>query len=120
MFARDLRRAGFSARTIPDRDGVDTVRSADLLVLGADAVAADGSVVHKVGTRALAEAAARSGIGVVVIAGRSKFTGRSAPRKHLPPGFDRTPARWISEYWTDAGPQPGRRSLPRGARPPSH
>ena len=118
-FAKDLRRAGLSARVIPDRAGPTTVATADLVLIGADAVFSDRSVVHKVGTRSLARAASRSGVPVVVVAGRSKFTGRPAPRRPLPAEFDRTPSRYISEFWTDDGVRvggAGRRLRPH--RPP--
>lgn len=107
LFARDLRRAGLPARMVPDRAGPAVVATADLVVIGADAVFSDRSVVHKVGTKDLARAAARNGVPVVVVAGRSKFTGLPAPQRPLPMGFDRTPSRYISEFWTDAGVRVG-------------
>ena len=110
-FARELRNAGFAARVIPDREGPAVVRHADLVVVGADAVFSDGSVAHKVGTRALARAAHRSHVPVIVIAAVSKFTGRPAPRRPLPGWFDRTPSRFLTAFWTDRGVRPG------GARP---
>ncbi|MGA7649782.1 MAG: hypothetical protein WB984_05565 [Thermoplasmata archaeon] len=119
LFARDLRRVGLSAGVVPDRKGPEVVATADLVILGADAVFSDGSVVHKVGTRSLARAAERSGVPVVVVAGRSKFTGRPVPRRPLPEWFDRTPSRYISEFWTDTGARVGgaRRRLGRHRRP---
>ena len=108
LFVRDLRRAGLLARLVPDRTGPDLVRSADLLLLGADAVDSDGSVVHKVGTARLARSAWAAGVPVVVVAGRSKFTERRPGRRPLPTLFDRTPSRYVSEYWTDFGVRRGR------------
>ena len=110
LFAGDLRRVGLRARTIPDAAGIRAVRAADLVLLGADAVFANGSVAHKVGTRRLAEAAVGAGIPVVVVAGESKFTGRPPPRRLLPVRFDRTPGRYVSEFWTDRGVRPGGRA----------
>ncbi len=119
LFVRDLRRAGLSARLVPDRAGPAAATSADLVILGADAVFYDGSIAHKVGTRSLATAAAKAGVPVVVVAGRSKFTGRPPPRRPLPAWFDRTPSRYISEIWTDAGVRAGRaRQRLRSYRPP--
>ncbi|MGP8158237.1 MAG: hypothetical protein ACLPWO_01295 [Thermoplasmata archaeon] len=119
LFVRDLRRAGLSARLVPDRAGPAVAISADLVIIGADAVFSDGSVAHKVGTRSLARAASKARVPVVVVAGRSKFTGRPAPRRPLPAWFDRTPSRFVSEIWTDAGVRAGgaRRRL-RRYRPP--
>ncbi|MGP8076189.1 MAG: hypothetical protein ACLP8Y_05605 [Thermoplasmata archaeon] len=115
VFARELRDGGLSARVIPDAQGIAAVVTADLLIIGADAVFSDGSVVHKIGTRALARAASRSGVPVVVVAGRSKFTNRRPPRRALPPMFDRTPARYVTEFWTDQGVR--RRGVQRSRRP---
>jgi len=113
--ARELRTAGIPARTITDRAGREAVRTADLLLLGADTVFSDGSLVHKVGTRPLALAAHRAGVPVVVVGGRSKFTRRGRPRARLPALFDVTPGRWIDEYWTDVGRLTG--PARRGWRP---
>jgi translation initiation factor 2B subunit (eIF-2B alpha/beta/delta family) len=101
--ARDLRRAGIRARTIPDRAARTAVRAADLVMIGADAVEPDGAVVHKVGTRSLAVAARRVGVPVIVVAGRSKWVTAGRGRRHLPPLFERTPGSLVSAYWTDAG-----------------
>lgn len=117
LFCADLRRAGLPARLILDRCAPEVVSRSDLLIIGADAVFSDGSVVHKVGTRALAAAASHARVPVVVVAGDSKFTGRPAPRRRLPARFDRTPARLVTEFWTDRGTRPGggdRRSHRRG------
>lgn len=108
IFARELRRAGLRARLVRDRDGPRAVRDADLVIFGADAVFSDGSVAHKVKTRTLAQAAAKAGVPVVVVAGRSKFTGRPPPRRPLPARFDRTPSRLVSEIWTDRGARVGK------------
>ena len=116
-FSRELRQAGLSARTVPDSAASKVVGAADLLMIGADAVFADGSVAHKVGTKALAKAAFRHGIPVVVVAGRSKFTERPAPRGRLPPLFDRTPSRYITEFWTDEGVRPAGGTHPRASGP---
>lgn len=123
--ARELRGWGLSARWVPDRSFRDAVRSSDLVLVGADTVEPDGSVVHKVGTRRLAAEAHRRGVPVVVVAGRSKWRRRGRAPHRLPALFDRTPPRLLSAYWTDAGALPGRsRSRPRrrhqreeGARP---
>lgn len=101
--ARALRGVGVPARWVRDPSMPRVVRTADVVVLGADTVESNGDVVHKVGTRALAEEAGRAEVPVVVVAGRSKWRLASTPRSPLPPRFDRTPARWISEYWTDRG-----------------
>jgi translation initiation factor 2B subunit (eIF-2B alpha/beta/delta family) len=49
----------------------------DAVVVGADTVLADGSVVNKVGTRGVALAAAREGVPVYVVAARDKVSQES-------------------------------------------
>lgn len=107
-FARDLSAAGLVSRVVPDQEGRRLAGSVDLLLVGADAVYADGDLVHKVGTRPLGWRAHRAGVPVVVVAGRSKWVSRKHPPRALPALFDRTPAAAISEYWTDGGPRPGK------------
>jgi len=105
--ARDLRLAGLKVRCAADSEGPQLAQSVDLLLIGADAVYEDGSVVHKIGTRRLARLARSSGVPVVVLTGRSKAVRRRRPLTPLGRGFDRTPASSISWYWTDHGVIPG-------------
>ncbi len=102
--ARALLRQGVPTRVVPDPEGVAALRTVDLLLIGADTIDPDGSVVHKVGTRPLALAARRRRVRVIVVAGTSKCLEIARPVRRLPPRFDRTPARAVSEYWTDLGP----------------
>jgi len=106
--AEALRHLGLAVRLVPDREGPQALLGADLLLIGADAVYRDGTVVHKVGTRRLASAAFAAKVPVVVVAGRSKWVDRPPPRRPPPGPFDLTPARWVREYWTDSGVQRGR------------
>ncbi|HYA57018.1 MAG TPA: hypothetical protein VEH57_00910 [Thermoplasmata archaeon] len=106
--ARSLARRGLPVRLLPDRAAASAVRECDLLLIGADAVYGDGSVVHKVGTRRIASLAATRRCPVVVVTGTSKWVGRRPAPRHLPPLFDLTPARCVSEYWTDRGRRKGR------------
>jgi len=115
-FARDLRGRGLRARVVPDPEGLRLVGRMDLLLIGADAVYEDGSVVHKVGTRPLALAARRAGVPVIVVTGRSKGVPRARPVLPLPRRFDRTPGRAIREYWTDRGREGARSWRPRRLR----
>ncbi len=101
--ARELRRAGLVVDLVSDRAGRARASRVDLLLIGADSIFADGSVLHKVKTRSLALAAHRAGVPVVVAAGTAKFVPRRPPVGRIPSGFDRTPARAIHEYWTDRG-----------------
>jgi translation initiation factor 2B subunit (eIF-2B alpha/beta/delta family) len=91
----------------------------DAAVVGADAMLADGSVANKVGTRALALAAAREDVPLYVVAARDKirpddvFHGESAPESDLYDGrasiavsnplFDLTPADLVAGVATEEG-----------------
>jgi translation initiation factor 2B subunit (eIF-2B alpha/beta/delta family) len=70
--ARKLARSGIPVHLVVDAAMVDWVGRADLVLLGADAVL-PGSVVNKVGTYALLEAAARSHVPAYVLADGSKW-----------------------------------------------
>ncbi|HEV2317320.1 MAG TPA: hypothetical protein VGV89_07085 [Thermoplasmata archaeon] len=105
--ARSLRRAGLRVRLVHDRTARAALSEEDILLLGADLVYNDGSLVHKIGTRRLAREARRRGVRTIALAGRSKFLDAPPPRRVPGRGrFDLTPARWISEYWTDRGRTP--------------
>ncbi len=111
---RELRRGGLTARPVADRDGPREVRACDLVLVGADAVDAQGTLVHKVGTFGLARAAAQYRRPVVVLAGRSKWVPARLSRHPLPAAFDRTPRRLITAYWTDRGELRGGRKYSGG------
>jgi translation initiation factor 2B subunit (eIF-2B alpha/beta/delta family) len=94
-------------------------RDPDTVLVGADAVLADGSVVNKIGTRGLALAAARESVPVYVAAAVDKVRpdeemhGESgsaadlydgeAPVTVTNPVFDRTPADLVSAVLTERG-----------------
>ncbi len=108
-------REGIAARWVPDRERRSAVRASDAVLVGADAILADGSLVHKVGTRALAREARRAGVPFLVAAGRSKRVPFARLPRPLPARFDRTPAREIAGFLTDRGgtaprPRPASRS----------
>jgi translation initiation factor 2B subunit (eIF-2B alpha/beta/delta family) len=94
-------------------------REPDAVLVGADAVLADGSVVNKVGTRGLALAAAREDVPVYAVAAADKVrpdttvhgeTGEAAalydgaaPVSVANPIFDRTPADLVTGVVTERG-----------------
>ncbi|MDS0476772.1 NUDIX domain-containing protein [Natrinema sp. 1APR25-10V2] len=93
--------------------------SVDRIVVGADTVLSDGSVVNKTGTRALAIAADREGVPVSVVAATDKVSSREdvnlesgdrsavydgdAPIDVLNPTFDVTSADCVTEVVTERG-----------------
>jgi len=119
------------AATLAD-DGIDVTLTADValaselaardvdcVLVGADAVLADGSVANKVGTRSLALSAARESVPVYVVAAAAKirpdetFHGETgdaaeiydgeAPVTVANPVFDRTPPDLVSGVITERG-----------------
>ncbi|WP_129112655.1 NUDIX domain-containing protein [Halegenticoccus tardaugens] len=78
---------------------------ADAALVGADAVLSDGSVVNKVGTRALGLAAAREGVPLYVVAARDKVSPDDAFRTEFGDPAD------VSD-----GPTNGERVADRSAR----
>jgi translation initiation factor 2B subunit (eIF-2B alpha/beta/delta family) len=100
-------------------DGADARRPVTAVLVGADAVLADGSVVNKAGTLAVALAAARAGVPVYAVAATDKvrpderapveyddpasvYDG-SAPVRVVAPTFDRTPADLLAGVVTESG-----------------
>jgi translation initiation factor 2B subunit (eIF-2B alpha/beta/delta family) len=94
-------------------------RDVDAVVVGADAVLADGSVVNKTGTRAAALAAAREGVPVDVVCAADKISPDEEPHLEsgpaeavydgdadldvLNPTFDVAPADLVTAVRTERG-----------------
>ncbi len=57
---------GLTVELVADSDAAHAVQTVNLLLLGADTVFRDGSLVNKVGTRDLTKAAKEAGVPVVV------------------------------------------------------
>jgi hypothetical protein len=106
--AEELRAAGLPVTLVPDADGTAAVAMSDLVLLGADAIYADGSVVNKVGSLAIARAARAAAVPVIVAAGASKIIPTPVPGRPLPPLFELVPARLIAAHWTGARVNPGK------------
>lgn len=91
----------------------------DVALVGADAVQPDGSLVNKVGTRAIGLAATRAAVPLFAVAARDKIRARErtfqehgeagdvdSARRGLPvwnPIFDRTPADCVTGVVTEVG-----------------
>ncbi|HEV3473825.1 MAG TPA: hypothetical protein VG602_00425, partial [Actinomycetota bacterium] len=99
--AERLRALGRQARVINDREAVRAARTGRMVVTGADAVG-PGGVVNKVGTRALADAAAHRDTPCFAVAGSSKFLGVDLPAA---PPFERTPLSLFTAVLTEEGPK---------------
>jgi translation initiation factor eIF-2B subunit delta len=102
-FAQDLRSAGLDVDLVDDADAVEALERSSVFLIGADTVFRDGSVANKVGTRPLAEAAARFGIRTVVACEVIKLAPIDPPARIDDENFDITPARFIDEVVTEEG-----------------
>lgn len=96
-----------------------STRNVDAVLVGADAVVSDGSVLNKVGTRAAALAATREGVPTYVVAARDKIAPGDEPEFEdgdpdevydgdadlsvLAPRFDVTPPDLIAGVVTEDG-----------------
>lgn len=119
----------------PDREGVDvaerladaeidatvtldgavahSMKEINAVLVGADTVLADGSVVNKVGTRTAAVAAAREGVPVYAVAAADKISSATEPTLEPiygdegveidAPLFDHTPADLVTGVITEEG-----------------
>jgi ribose 1,5-bisphosphate isomerase len=129
--ARELRELGVDVTLVVDSAARRYLDEVDHVLVGADAIAADGSVVNKVGTSGLAVVARERGTPVVVAAGTLKLdpatmTGNAveiemrdeselldaAERETIGdvtvenPAFDVTPPRYLDAIVTERGQFP--------------
>ncbi len=122
--ARSLAQRGLAVTLITEAQLGEAVGEAQAVLVGADALLADGSVLNKVGTRSLALLCRRAGVPFLVAAETAKLLPPSLSRSlfpeegeaqevaaSLPSGvevrnryFDLTPARWVTAYLTEEGP----------------
>lgn len=116
---RELLERGVPSSLVEDGEAAVLLPKGGLFLVGADTLYQDGALVHKVGTRPLAERARRAGTKVVVVAPTSKILSRRPPaRRTRSRGtgaelFDRTPGRFVDEVWTERGVwRPRRGPLP--------
>lgn len=119
--ARALAEAGAQVTLAADGACATLIADAALVIVGADSVRSDGSVVNKVGTHTLALVARQAGKPFYVLAERLKVTPRSYPLviEEMEPGellpqpvvgvtarniyFDVTPAALITGVVMDSG-----------------
>jgi translation initiation factor 2B subunit (eIF-2B alpha/beta/delta family) len=107
-FSDDLRSEGLDVELVEDREAPAAVAEASLLLIGADTVYRDGTLCNKIGTTALAEAAARTGVPTVVACevvklapvGVAQAPALSEAEREL---FELTPPELIDEVVTEEG-----------------
>jgi translation initiation factor 2B subunit (eIF-2B alpha/beta/delta family) len=102
-FAEELRESELAVELVDDDEAEQALERASIFLIGADTVFRDGSVCNKVGTNALAEAAARRGVRTVVAAEVIKLAPIDAPASIDDEHFDITPRELIDEIVTEEG-----------------
>ena len=104
QLAEDLATEGLEVELVED-DHVDrALETASLVLVGADTVYEDGSIKNKIGTRALAEAARRSGIRTLVACESLKLAPVPSPTVEDEPDLrDTTPSELVDEIVTEEG-----------------
>jgi ribose 1,5-bisphosphate isomerase len=102
-FSEELEGEGLSTELVADEDAVHAVESVELLLLGADTVFRDGSLVNKIGTQELTKAAKKAGVPVVVACEVLKLAPDD-PRDPDEERFDLTPPEQIDRFVTEEGP----------------
>jgi translation initiation factor 2B subunit (eIF-2B alpha/beta/delta family) len=101
-FAQELSEAGLATDVVADEDAEHAVATVELLLLGADTVFRDGSLLNKVRTNPLAKAARKAGVPVIVASEVLKI----APGDPYEPEEERvdlTPPEYITQYVTEEG-----------------
>ncbi len=110
-FAEDLRGEGLNVDLVEDADAPAALDDATLFLIGADTVFRDGTLNNKIGTTAIAEAAAARGVPTVVaceIIKLAPIEAASAPEPNEAERalFELTPPELLSEIVTEEGPTP--------------
>lgn len=98
----ELRAAGITTDLVTDDDASHAVETVDLLLVGADTVFRDGSLINKAGTLELTKAAAEADISVVVACEVIKLAPVE-PREPEEDRFDLTPSDQIDHFVTEEG-----------------
>jgi len=107
-FAEELRREGLVVDLLEDVDAPAALKDAALFLVGADTVFRDGTLCNKIGTTALAEAAAARGLPTIVASETVKLAPIEAADAPEPSPaerslFELTPPELISEIVTEEG-----------------
>jgi len=107
-FSEELRGEGLNVDLVEDADAPAALDDATLFLLGADTVFRDGTLINKIGTTALAEAAAARGTPVVVaceIVKLAPIEAAAAPdlSREERALFELTPPNLITEIVTEEG-----------------
>jgi len=106
QLAKDLIALGIPVRLVADSVVHSIIPRANLVLVGADSVLKDGSLIHKTGTEKIAIAAKKHGIPFCSSCETAKFSAQDflGERPTIPQDlFDLTPAESVANYITEKG-----------------
>lgn len=106
QLAKDLVNLGISVKLIADSAAASIVPDVDLVLVGADSVLADGSLIHKIGTKNIAATAIAKDVPVYVSCETAKFDTNNflGEIPEYPTSlYDLTPNRDLSKVITESG-----------------
>jgi translation initiation factor eIF-2B subunit delta/methylthioribose-1-phosphate isomerase len=103
--AEQLRQEGLTVELVDDSDAEHAVGTVNVLLVGADTVFRDGSLVNKVGTAGLAKSAKEAGVPVLVACEIMKLSP-AEPRDPGEERFDLTEPDCIDLFLTEEGEHP--------------
>jgi len=105
QLAKDLIALGIPVRLVADSVVHSIIPRASLVLVGADSVLKDGSLIHKIGTEKIAITAKKHGIPFCSSCETAKFSAQDFLGEHPTPQdlFDLTPAESVSNYITENG-----------------
>lgn len=106
QLAKDLIDIGVPVKLIADSAVGSVISDVDMVVVGADSVLADGSVVNKIGTKKIATVAEEEEVPFCVVCESSKFSTvdfLGEPVQIAETLFDITPSESVSKIVTESG-----------------
>jgi len=105
LLASDLRENGLSVRVVSDADVSTILNDIDIVIVGADSVLADGSIVNKIGTRKIATEAEAKNVPFYVVCETSKLSAANLLGEEIEIAeiFDVTPSKLIRKIVTELG-----------------
>ena len=104
--AKALVNFGVPTKLVADSAIGSIMSDVDLVLVGADSVLEDGSLLHKIGTKSIAAEANERGIPVYSVCGSLKFSTADllGERPHYSEAlFDITPKEHVSKFITESG-----------------
>jgi translation initiation factor 2B subunit (eIF-2B alpha/beta/delta family)/8-oxo-dGTP pyrophosphatase MutT (NUDIX family) len=104
--AKALAGLGVPVKLVADSAAGSIIPDVDIVLVGADSVLKDGSLLHKVGTKSIAAAAKERGIPFYSVCESMKFSTANFLGEAVQASndlFDITPSHDVSEYITETG-----------------